>query len=149
MKDPDAAIHAYTEATRNDPKLLQPLERLAVISDRHERWADSEKYSAEWIRLDPVDFPNAYLLNAVANIHLNKLEAAERSSREGLRLDGEGRFPRLRYVLGYVLAARKELGEAVAYFHDYLKMDPNGSDAPALRGQLAGLEQAAADAPKR
>jgi hypothetical protein len=81
----------------------------------------------------------------VANVRLNNLEQAEHSAREGLRLDKEGRFPRIRYVLGYVLAARNHLAEAVGYFHDYLLMDPNGSEARALRKQLPGLEQAAAD----
>ncbi|MGA2186431.1 MAG: tetratricopeptide repeat protein [Bryobacteraceae bacterium] len=146
MNDAAAAIRAYTEASRADAKLLKPHERLTVLADQSQRWADSARYSAEWIRLDPVDFPNAWLLNAVANIRLNKLEEAEHSAREGLRLDKEGRFPRIRYVLGYVLAAKNELGEAVAYFHDYLTMEPNGSDARVLRGQLPGLEQAAAAA---
>jgi tetratricopeptide (TPR) repeat protein len=143
-KDMAAAIHAYTQASRADAKLLKPYERLTVLADANQRWADSSKYSAEWIRLDPVEFPDAYLLNAVANIHVNDLDQAEKSARDGLRLDKEGHYPRLRYVLGYIMAARSELREAVAYFHDYLKMDPNGSDAPALRGQLPGLEQAAA-----
>jgi tetratricopeptide (TPR) repeat protein len=144
--DTAAAIRAYTEASRADAKLLKPYERLTVLADRSERWADAAKYSAEWIRLDPVEFPNAYLLNAVANVRLNNLEQAEHSAREGLRLDKEGRFPRIRYVLGYVLAARNQLAEAVGYFHDYLLMDPNGSEARVLRKQLPGLEQAAADA---
>jgi len=143
-KDMSAAIHAYTEASRSDAKLLKPYERLAVLSDRSEHWTESAKYSAGWIRLDPVEYPNAYLLNAVANIHLNNLEQAEKSAREGLRLDKAGHFPRLRFVLGYIMASQKQLREAVAYFHDYLLMDPNGSDAAALRGQLPGLEQAAA-----
>jgi len=141
--DVSSAIHAYTQASRADAKLLKPYERLAVLSDRSEQWTESAKYSGEWIRLDPVEYPNAYLLNAVANIHLNNLEQAEKSAREGLRLDKAGHFPRLRFVLGYIMAARKQLREAVAYFHDYLLMDPNGSDAAALRGQLPGLEQAA------
>ena len=144
IKDIPAAIHAYTEASRADAKLLKPYERLTALADRSEHWTESAKYSAEWIRLDPVEYPNAYLLNAVANIHLNNLEQAEKSAREGLGLDKAGHFPRLRFVLGYIMAARKQLREAVAYFHNYLLMDPNGSDAAALRGQLPGLEQAAA-----
>ncbi len=148
LNDRAAAIRDYTEASRADAKLLKPYERLTVLADQSERWDDSAKYSAEWIRLDPVDFPNAYLLNAVANVRLNKLDQAERSAREGLRLDKEGRFPRIRFVLGYILAARNELVEAVANFHTYLLMDPNGSEARVLRQQLPGLEQAAAAAPK-
>jgi tetratricopeptide (TPR) repeat protein len=148
MNDPTAALRAYTEASRADAKLLTPYERLTVLSDRNQQWGDSAKYSAEWIRLDPVDFPNAYLLNAVANVRLNKLDEAEHSAREGLRLDKEGRFPRIRFVLGYILAARNELAEAVGFFHDYLRMEPNGSEAGALRTQLPSLEQAAAAARK-
>jgi tetratricopeptide (TPR) repeat protein len=143
-KDFPSAIRAYTEALRADAKLLKPYERLTELADKNRQWPDSAKYSAEWIRLDPVEFPNAYLLNAVANIQLNKLDLAEKSAREGLRLDTEGRYPRLRYVLGFVLTARNDLIEAVPYFRDYLRMDPNGSEARVLRQQLPGIEQAAA-----
>ncbi|HTP89044.1 MAG TPA: tetratricopeptide repeat protein [Bryobacteraceae bacterium] len=144
LKDADGAVHAYQEANKADEKLLKPVERLTILSDQGARWPESAKYSAAWIELDRIDYPYAYLLNAVANIRLDKLDVAEKSAREGLRLDPDAHLPRLRYVLGYIMAARNQLTEAVNYFHDYLKMDPNGSDAPALRGQLPGLEQAAA-----
>jgi Flp pilus assembly protein TadD len=143
-KDFPAAVRAYNEASRADAKLIKPYERLTVLADERQRWQDSLKYSTEWIRLDPVDFPNAYLLNAVANVRLNNLDQAEKSAREGLRLDKDGHYPRIRYVLGYILAARNELHDALAFFHDYLLMDPNGNEAQALRKQLPGMEQAAA-----
>lgn len=144
LHDRAGAIEAYTKASNADGKLLQPYERLSVLADAAERWGDSAKYTAEWIRLDPVDYPSAYLLNAVANIRLNKLDAAERSAREGIRLDQGNHFPRLHYVLGYVLAAKGQMPEAVACFHDYLALAPNGAQAGTLRQQLPGLEQAAA-----
>ena len=144
LHDFNGAIEAYTKARHADGKLLQPYERLSLLADAAESWSESAKYTAEWIRLDPVDYPNAYLLNAVANIRLNKLDEAERSAREGLRLDQGNRFPRLHYVLGYVLAARNQLAEAVNSFHEYLDLAPNGAQAGTLRQQLPGLEQAAA-----
>jgi len=144
LHDRAGAVEAYTRASNADRKLLQPYERLSLLADAAESWSDSAKYTTEWIRLDPVDYPNAYLLNAVANIRLNKLDDAEHSAREGIRLDQGNHFPRLHYVLGYALAAKDQMREAVACFHDYLALAPNGAQAGTLRQQLPGMEQAAA-----
>jgi tetratricopeptide (TPR) repeat protein len=144
LHDVTGAIEAYTQARHSDSKLLQPYERLSLLADAAGSWSESAEYTAEWIHLDPVDYPNAYLLNAVASIRLNKLDDAEHSAREGIRLDQANHFPRLHYVLGYVLAARGQLPEAVACFHDYLTLAPNGAQAGTLRQQLPGMEQAAA-----
>jgi len=144
LHDRPGAIEAYTKASSADSKLLQPYERLSKLADAAQMWSDSAKYTAEWIHLDPVDYPSAYLLNAVANIRLNQLEVAEHSAREGIHLDQSNHFPRLHYVLGYVLAAKGQMPEAVACFHDYLALAPNGEQAGTLRQQLPGLEQAAA-----
>lgn len=144
LHDREGAIVAYTKARSADDKLVQPWERLSILADAAEDWSDSARYTAAWIQLDPVDYPNAWLLNAVANVRLNELPEAEHSAREGLRLEGANRFPRLHYVLGYILAAQSQLPEAVACFHDYLALAPDGVEAGTLRQQLPAMEQAAA-----
>ena len=144
LHDFSGAVEAYTKARHADAKLLQPCERLSLLADAAESWSESAKYTAEWIHLDPVDYPGAYLLNAVANIRLNRLDEAEHSAREGLRLDQANHFPRLHYVLGYVLAAKNQLSEAVTRFHEYLALAPNGEQSGTLRQQLPGMERAAA-----
>jgi tetratricopeptide (TPR) repeat protein len=70
------AIEAWNEARKKDPKYVKPYESLAALADRQEDWTVAEQYSREWLQLDPDDFAAAYLINAIANARLNRMEAA-------------------------------------------------------------------------
>jgi Tfp pilus assembly protein PilF len=142
------AIAAWKQSVRSDPKFVKPYESLTSLADRQGDWAESEKYSHAWIQLDPEDFPGAYVFNAVANAKLNKMEDAERAAREGLRVDKERKVARLSYVLGLILAQKREYGESAKYFRNYLELAPNANDAALVRQQLPQLEQAAARSPQ-
>lgn len=142
--DAAGAIEAWKQAQSADPKYVKPYENLTAAADRQGNWAESEEYSRLWIQLDPEDFPGAYLFNAVANARLNKPEQAEHAAREGLRLDKDQKIPRLNYVLGLILMAKKEYGESATYFRKYLELAPNAGDAAVVRQQLPKLEELAA-----
>src|ERR1700733_51273 len=83
------AAEAWKTALNTDPKYVKPYEALAALSERQQNWLDSEKYSRDWIQLDPENFPVAYLYNAIANARLNKVGQAEIAARKGLLLDKE------------------------------------------------------------
>jgi tetratricopeptide (TPR) repeat protein len=142
--DAAGALAAWKEAQQSDPHYIKPYENLTVAADRRGDFAESEKYSHLWLQLDPDDFPGAYLLNAVANARLNKSEEAERSAREGLRLDKDGKIPRMSYVLGLILMDKKEYAESAKCFRKYLELAPNANDAEIVRQQLPKLEEMAA-----
>ena len=139
------AVEAWKEAQKNDPRYVKPYENLTLAADRRGDWAESEKYSHLWIQLDPEDFPGAYLFNAVANARLNKPEEAERTAREGLRLDKDQKIPRMSYVLGLILMVKKEYVESAKCFRKYLELAPNANDAAIVRQQLPRLEELAAN----
>jgi tetratricopeptide (TPR) repeat protein len=143
-KDASAAVEAWKEALGADPRYVKPYESLTLAADRRGDWAESEKYSHLWLQLDPEDFPGAYLLNAVANARLNRPEDAERSAREGLRVDKDQKIPRISYVLGLILMDKKEYGESARCFRKYLELAPNANDAAIVRQQLPKLEEMAA-----
>jgi tetratricopeptide (TPR) repeat protein len=138
------AVESWKEAQQSDPRYVKPYENLTVAADHRGDFAESEKYSRLWLQLDPDDFPGAYLLNAVANARLNKPEEAERSAREGLRLDKDGKIPRISYVLGLILMDKKEYAESAKCFRKYLELAPNANDAEIVRQQLPKLEELAA-----
>ena len=138
------AVEAWKEAQKSDPRYVKPYENLTLAADRRGDWAESEKYSHLWIQLDPEDFPGAYLFNAVANARLNKPEEAERTAREGLRLDKDQKIPRMSYVLGLILMVKKEYVESAKCFRKYLELAPNANDAAIVRQQLSKLEELAA-----
>jgi tetratricopeptide (TPR) repeat protein len=137
------AIEAWNEARKQDPKYLKPYESLAAWADRQGEWAAAEQYSREWLQLDPDDFAAAYLINAIANARLNRIDAAELSARGGLKVDKDRRVPRLDYVLGLILMQKQQFAESARYFRTYVELAPNAHDAAAVREQIAKLEQQA------
>jgi len=149
QNDAAGAIEAWKEAQKSDARYIKPYENLTVAADHRGDWVESEKYSHLWIQLDPEDFPGAYLFNAVANARLNKVEEAERAARAGLRLDKDGRIPRISYVLGLLLMDKKEYAESAKCFRKYLELAPNANDAAIVRQQLPKLEELAAAQPAK
>jgi tetratricopeptide (TPR) repeat protein len=141
--DTAGAVQAWQEAVKTDSKYLMPYEKLAAYADRKEQWDEAAKYSNAWIQLDPEDFPAAYLVNAIAQARLGRLDEAERAARAGVLIDRNRRMPRLSYVLGLILAEKRQYAEAGEQFRDYLRYMPNAKDADIVREQISKLDQAA------
>ncbi|HEX3747767.1 MAG TPA: tetratricopeptide repeat protein [Bryobacteraceae bacterium] len=137
------AVDAWKEACQQDPKYLKPYESLAAAADRTGDWTAAEQYSREWIQLDPDEFPAAYLINAVANARLDRVDVAEKAARNGLLVDKERRVPRLDYVLGLILLGKQQYAESAKYLRTYVELVPNAHDAATVREQIARLDQMA------
>jgi tetratricopeptide (TPR) repeat protein len=146
--DDTGALDAWKHAVASDPLFLSPYENLTILTGSHQDWVSSEGYSRAWIRLDPEDFPGAYLFNAIANQRLNHLAEAEAAARDGLRVDRFHRVPKLSFVLAMVLMDKHENAEAVQRFRDYLALSPDAKDAAAVRQQVALLDATIAAHPQ-
>lgn len=138
--EPPAAIEAWKEALKQDPKYVKPYESLAALADRQENWMAAEQYSREWLQLDPDDFAAAYLINAIANARLNRIDAAELAARGGLRVDKDRKVPRLDYVMGLILIQKQQYADAAKFLRTYLELVPNARDAAIVREQVAKLD---------
>jgi tetratricopeptide (TPR) repeat protein len=134
------AEEAWNASLKSDPKYIRPYEGLTALAERRQNWVDLEKYSREWIQLDPENFPAAYLYNAVANARLNKPEQSEASARKGLLLDKDRKIARLSYVLGLLLLEKHEFSESAKCLRTYLELAPNAKDSALVRDQLTKLE---------
>jgi tetratricopeptide (TPR) repeat protein len=137
------AVEAWKEALKQDPKYIKPYESLAAMADQREDWTAAEQYSREWLQLDPSDFPAAYLINAIANARLNRMEAAERAAQGGLEVDKDRKIARLSYVMGLILLQKQQYADAAKYLRAYLELAPNARDAAIVREQLGKLDQQA------
>jgi len=144
--DVAGAVSAWRESVKADPRFVKPWENLTVFADQKQDWTESAKASDAWLQLDPDDYPGAWLYNAIAKAHLGLVEEAEHSAREGLRVDKEQRIPRLSYVLGLILLAKRQFVESAECLRNYLKMVPNARDADVVRQQLAEFERLSARA---
>ena len=137
------AREAHRKALEADSKFVNPYLRLANIAAREKKWQEVSDTTAQVIRLNPIDFPDAHYLHAAANYNLHNLDAAEQSSRAVLKLDAERRYPAVYHLLGLILAARGDFAGAAAQMNEYLRLVPDASDAGIVRGQLAEAERRA------
>ncbi len=147
QNDFEAAADAWKQARQSDPKFVKPLEGLTLLADARGDWVASERYSAEWIELDPDDFPAAHLYHAIAEARLNRMADAEKDARTALKLDKNHSIPRISYVLGLILLNKHEYTESAQCFRTYLALAPGARDAAVVQTELARIEQAAAASP--
>jgi tetratricopeptide (TPR) repeat protein len=147
QSQPDAAKNAFQQAINADSKFATPYVSLASIEAVHQNWTEAARLSDQAITLDPIDFPNGYFYNSVANYNLGKLDVAEKSARKAATLDSQHRLPQIQSLLGRILLMKKDYPGALDNFRTYLKSAPNAADAEDIRRQVQTLEQAAASSP--
>jgi tetratricopeptide (TPR) repeat protein len=138
------ARKAYEQSLAADAKYVNPYMRLAAMAVMERKWQDVADTTDRVLKLNPIDFPNAFFFNAVANYNLQKMDAAEKSAREAVKLDPQHRIPRANHLLGMILADKQDLAGAREQMSNYLKFMPNAPDADAVRQGLAKIDQALA-----
>lgn len=139
----DQARNAYHQSIAADSHYLPPYERLCAIENGAGNWQEAADMSDRLLRLDPSEYPQAYDYNATANVHLNRLDLAEKSAREAVKLDTAHHDAWANYTLGYILAQKQNFAEAAQYYRAYLAIEPTGKLADSIRKDLAELEHAA------
>ena len=145
----DAAHQSFSAAVKAEPKFVQPYVELSLLEYRAQKWQALADVSAEAAKLDAFEYPQSFLLNAVANYNLQHFDAAEKSAREAARLDTHHRYPRSFQILGVILANKQDFQGAAEEFRNYLKFAPNASDAASVKSQLERVEQATAQNPAK
>jgi len=148
-KDLDDARKSYAKSLEADPKFVSPYLQLAMIAGTEQKWQDVADDTDRLLHLNPFDFPEAWLYNALANYYLKKPDVAEKSAREGISHDPSHQYPRMNYVLGILLAQKADYTAAAQSLRDYLQYAPHASDADAVRKQLADIEKAAGPEAKK
>jgi tetratricopeptide (TPR) repeat protein len=141
FNDSYSARQSMQMASQADAKLVTPYLALAAMASRERKWQEVSDYSDHALKLNPVDFPQAYLLNSMSNFYLKKMDVAEKSAREGIVHDTEHRFPKMNEVLGAVLNAKQDYAGAAEQFRAYLRYAPEGSDTAIAKKRLAELDR--------
>lgn len=141
QKDSEGARQSYAKALEADPKFVSPYLALGDMAAGEQKWQEAADDSDHLLRLDPIDFPEAWLVNAFANFNLGKPDAAEKSAREGLSHDTAHHVPKLNLILGVVQAQKHEYAGAAENMRDYLRYAPNADDAEQVKKQLDEVEK--------
>ena len=107
QKDAEGARKAYQEALAADAKFVSPYLQLALMAAQERKWQEVTDACDRVIRLNPLEFPQAFFFSAVAKYNLGKLEDAEKNAREAQKIDTEHRIPKVDHLLGMILAQKR------------------------------------------
>jgi tetratricopeptide (TPR) repeat protein len=138
------ARKSFEQSLAADGKFLKPYLAIADLDMKDKNWKALADNTGLLIKLDPIDYPGAYLYNSFAYFSMNNLDAAEKSAREGIRIDSAHNVPKMEHILGVILANKRDYAGAAAAFKAYLEYAPNAGDADTVRKQLAEVERVAA-----
>jgi tetratricopeptide (TPR) repeat protein len=135
------AHEAFARAVAADPKYLKPYLPMATLTMGEKKWQEAADTTSKLTRLDPVDYPQAWMYNAIANQNLGNADAAEESARAAVKADPEHQFPRCEYVLAVILASKRQYAAALPLMKSYLERAPNAPDADTVRKQISDIER--------
>jgi tetratricopeptide (TPR) repeat protein len=143
---PLEARYAYAQSIAADSKFIHPYERLYLLAFKESKWREVAENTDRVLRLDPIDYPAAHYYNAMANLQLGNLPAAEKSARQSVALDTGNTNPQSMYMLGMILTRERDYTGAAENLRAYLKTAPDGKEADSARKQLAELDRVLASA---
>jgi tetratricopeptide (TPR) repeat protein len=141
QKNEEGARKSYAQALAADPKFVSPYQQLAMLAAREQKWQEVIDDTNRLLRLNPVDFPQAWLYNSLGNYYLKNLDAAEKSAREGISRDAMHRYATMNHVLGVILAQKQDYAGAAQQLRDYIHFAPNATDVDQVKQQLSEVEK--------
>jgi tetratricopeptide (TPR) repeat protein len=141
QKSFEPAREAMLKAIECDPKLVGPYIELGMLAAQQNKWEEAAPYLDRGLKLDPVDFPQAWYVAAATNFNLKKFDAAEKSALEAQKLDPKHVNPRTDYLMALILSEKHDYAAAAEHLRGYLKYAPNAPDFGKVQEQLGQLEK--------
>ena len=139
---PKEARAAWEKAVAADPKYVRPYIQLAMLDLAEKSPEDAAAIAGKAMAMNPLEFPELYFYNAVANYTLKRLDVAEMSARRATELDARHEIPRAELLLGTVLIAKGDRAGGVQHLKKYLALAPKAQDAEQIKKAIAQLEPA-------
>jgi len=136
------AEEAFHKAVALDASYVSPFLGLATAAWRRQDWADMMDWSARCLKLEPLRFPEAYLLNAVALYRMNMLDAAEETARKGAQVDTTHRAVKIHLVLAEIFYSKKNFSGSIQEMRNYLQFARRAPDAEEVRAVIKTREEA-------
>jgi tetratricopeptide (TPR) repeat protein len=131
---------AFEKAVAADPKYIKPYIQLTMLNLQEKRAEDAAAIAGKAVAMNPLEFPELYFYNAIANYNLKHLDVAESSARRATELDRAHEVPRAEVLLGSVLIAKGDRAGGLQHFRKYLELVPKAQDAEQIKKAIAQLE---------
>jgi tetratricopeptide (TPR) repeat protein len=125
---------------------VNPYRGLADLDTQEQQWQALVNDTNQLLALNPVSFPDAWLRNALGYYYLRNFASAEKSARQGMKVDDQHQFPRLEMLLGVVLAQERNYTEAATHIQNYLKVATQPAEIAEAQKQLAEVTRLSASA---
>ncbi len=144
--DDAQARHSFEQSIAADPKYVNPYRGLAELDLQQKQWQALVTVTRQLLALNPVSFPDAWLRNSLGNYYLYNFPEAEKSARQGMKVDDQHQVPKLEYLLGVILLQKREYQEAATHIQNYLKFATQPAEIEEAQKQLAEITRLSASA---
>jgi tetratricopeptide (TPR) repeat protein len=148
VRKPDlpSAKHSFEQSVAADPKYVNPYDGLAQIAMQANDWHAVIDVTSKLISLNPVNFPDAYYDNSVANCYLGNFDDGQKSALQGIRVDENHQIPRLQYLLAMILLHKQDFQGAAEHMQLYLHLATQPDEIELAKRGLAEIEKDSASA---
>ena len=140
------ARHSFEQSVAADPKYVNPYRGLAELDMQQKQWQALVSVTTQLLALNPVSFPDAWLRNSLGNYYLYNFPEAEKSARQGMKIDDQHQLPKLEYLLGVILLQERQYAEAAVHIQNYLKFATQPAEIEEAQKQLAEITRLSASA---
>lgn len=137
---PAEARAAWEKAVAADPKYIKAYVQLTALDLEEKRPEDAAAIAGKAVAMNPLEFPQLYFYNAVANYSLKHLDVAEFNARRATELDTAHEIPRAELLLGSLLIAKGDRAGGLEHFRKYLELFPKAPDSEQVKKAIAQLE---------
>jgi tetratricopeptide (TPR) repeat protein len=139
----EKAHQAFAKAITADPQYISPYVSLAQLELEDGHYESAVETTGKALQLHPGLVPASFI-QAVANLRLNRLDAAEKSAQDAERGPHEN-IPQLHVLLADILLRKHDYSNAAEQMRAYLTEAPNGKFAGEVKMRLEQLEKSGAD----
>ena len=138
-KDVAGAKKSFAESLTADSHYVNPYLGLTQIAAYEQNWRDLADLTSKVTSLSPASSPQIWFYNSVANYNLNNLAEAEKSAREGIKIDREHHLPRLEHMLATVLMEEHDYAGANEHMQNYLHLASSPGEVAEAQKGLADI----------
>lgn len=130
------AREAFGRALAGDALYVPPYVALGWLNALEQRWEEAADVIERALDLDPVSFPEAYYLSALAHYNLGDYDQAGKRAEQTVLRDSTHQFPKVHLIRANLFSLRRDPAAADEAMRLYLRHAPDAPEAEQVRARL-------------